>query len=373
MPSPAVSPTAPSDATELDYAVLEGLGAHRDALRSGDSSTVDGTLDRAARRPSERDLLIDLIAAEGLRTAASKVGRFWRQAVTDVEAVRRVGEHEAEVYERLTLPGGDRSMDVVTLLRRGEDDAWRVVTTQRAPADVLRARLLGGRQGALDATRVTQELHTRWGRVAELVMAEDGDGVLGHPDRDWVGAVQGVDGALEVALVPALDTATRREQMVWLSRCLVAIAQHVGAKQAWMPHAHKLIGVEQLEEIAEAPSPSSRALIIAWAGMARDAERVYTVGLRAFGLPELVASSRDWNGSPPARKVIAAVARSAVGGATQLVAGRALSVGAVRAVLSDAPRGPAPGSTYGRFGAVLMRPLRAATVTDSGVVRRLGD
>ncbi len=350
--------------------VLAALRRHRHALRVGDGAGVDRTLDHEARRPNERDLLIDLAAAEGVDSAARKLARFWRSAETQVQAVRVIAEREVEVYERVRLPDRHGDVDVATLLRRGRDGTWRVVVAQRAPSDGLSVRLPAP-SARLDDAEVTRALLGRWGCRTELIVSGE-DGVLREPERGWLAHVQRIDGGYEVTLEPAEDEDARHAQLVWLARSVAVLGHHLGARRLWVPAARKVVGVEAFEAIGAAAAPSSKSLLLVWTALHRDAPLLYTAGLSAFALPELVTDLTAWNDERTARRLLSATALAAAGGGQTLRVGYGYAVGTRRVVLAAGPRGPAAGRSFGRRGALAIRPLRAATVTRSGVVERVG-
>ena len=368
MPSGAPSARAAEPVREED--VLRALAHHRDALREGDAPAIEDTLARGARRPAERDLLVDLIAAEGAAPAAKKLARFWQKARTEPVCVRVITADEAEVYERLVLPGAAQELDVVTLLRRSEDGDFRVVVTQRAPADVLRAKIMT-KDATLDENVVTRDFTSRYGRSGELVLDDESSGVFGHPVQEWVASVATVDGGIDLALVPGPDPITRSAQLAWLARVVNVLARHVHAPRVAVPAASKIVGLEAFAAVADTDAISSRTLLIAWAGLHRNANLCYTLGLASFGLPEASAEFADWGGDESTtRKVVASAARSGVGGSLKLHHS-AVTIGGYRVVIEPGPRGPTPGRTFGRLGSVSLRPLRTATVTESGVVERV--
>ena len=126
-------PVGVRDATP-DEVVIE----FRDSLKRGDVLGVAALLDTEARRPAERDVLIDLSAAEGPEQAVRKLSRFWRDAESRATCTRIVSEAEAEVYETIEVPKLPTPIHSVTLLRR-RDEHWKVVFTVNAPD--TRARL----------------------------------------------------------------------------------------------------------------------------------------------------------------------------------------------------------------------------------------
>lgn len=135
------------------------------------------------------------------------------------------------------------------------------------------------------------------------------------------------------------------------------------------------MGLDALDLVAEADSPSSQSLLPAWAALHRDGSLLYTEGLANFGLPELVSEQNPWSATQTPRRIMAAAALAAVGGGVDLTAGEVFTLGDHRIFLTPGPRGPARGRTFGRQGAVAIPPLDAgpgsATLTKSGIVRRV--
>lgn len=359
-------------AAERRAQVLGALTRHRHALRAGDASGVGRTLDTRARRPRERDLLVDLVAAEGLELATRKLARFWRQAQTEVDAVRIVGPDEAEVYERLYPPHESRPLHVATVLRRGRDASWRVVTTQRSPADAVRLQIWPAEVPPLRDEAFTEAFSNRWGPSGELV-TDDGEGVLGHPTEGWIGALgwpQAPGGPFELALVGAPDPDVRTRQVCWLSRCATVVASLTGAELAYANAARKVVAVDVLGAIANAELPSARDLAGAWVALHRARDLVFSRGLATFALAEVVASPAVWGSASIARKVAAGAVRAGLSGAMGLAPGEIVQIVGQRVTVEPGPRGPSAHESFGRWGAIELVPLSGHTAR-SGVVRRL--
>lgn len=361
------------EATELRAEVLAAVTRHRHALRAGDASGVGRTLDAGARRPSERDLLVDLVSAEGLEHATRKVSRFWRSAQTEVEAVRMVGLDEAEVYEQLSISRRSGPIDTVTLLRRGRDGTWRVVTTQRAPADAVRVQIWPEAVHEIRDDAFTTHFERRFGPTGELVM-DEGEGVLGNPGERWIGALRAPDAPsrpFEIALIGDPDLDRRWRQVHWISRCAVVAAALLGASRVWVPAARKLVAVEALEAIAGPDLPAARHLASAWVALHRaPGEAVASKGLTTFALAEVMASAQAWKELGVARKVAAAAVHAALSGAIGLAPGEAVQIAGQRVAVEPGPRGPSKNDSFGRWGAVELVPLNDPG-GGSGVVRRV--
>lgn len=366
-------PSEPDDeARKRREEVVAAVTRHRHALRVGDASGVGRTLDAHARLPSERDLLVDLVAAEGLEPATRKLSRFWRGARSQVDAVRIVGPDEAEVYEQLWMPPRNSPIETVTLLRRGRDATWRIVTTQRAPADDVRVQIWPEAGTEVRDDSFTRAFHRRYGPDGELVM-DDHEGVLGHPAKEWVGAlrVPRTEGQpFELALVGDHDPEVRLTQVHWLSRCAVVVASLLGAERAYVPLARKLVSVESLEAVAQPEAPGARHVAAAWVALHRTGETLFSKGMSTFAHAEVVAHTHLWEEAGVARRVAGAAVHAGLSGAMDLVPGELVHIARRRVLVESGPRGPTSHDSFGRWGAVELVPL-SDTVGSSGVVRRV--
>jgi hypothetical protein len=349
----------PSSAERDAASCVQSLRA---ALRRADVESVQSVRWLAPRPPGERDLLSDLAAAEGLEVAVRRLGRFWRRADVKLERVRSIGPLEAEVYERLLLPG--ESLPIVSLVRRpSAESSWRVVCTNEAHDERL-TLWLPAMRGGVDDVAWSRAFAQRFGEGGELIM--DGlTGVLGDPDQGWLAHVRGPfrpgawpDGLtgeehlveLTALLVPDRDA--RLEQLAWVVQAATIFREHLGAAGAYLPSLGKLLPGEALERaVTEALRPDP--LLRLWARTHEADGHVVTSGLRVLGLPELEAPSALFGAAVATAHVVGQVGAKLIeGGSPEGLMATDLMVGdrTFRAV--PGRRGPRRGRSHGRWGAL---------------------
>jgi hypothetical protein len=354
-------PTLPGEGAEREAAVA--VEALRAALRKGDAETVQSVRWLAPRPPGERDLLSDLAAGEGLEHAVRRLSRFWRRAEARVERVRLVSALEAEVYERLGLPG--ESLPIVSLVRRAAIDApWRVVCTNEAHDERFTV-WLGSSSDDIDDVAWSRAFEARFGGGAELVM--DGiAGVLGAPDEAWLAHVRGPflplawppilpgEGGSLVELAAALTPQwePRGAQIEWLLRAAAVFLDELGGAAAYFPAHEKLVMARALDAAVRGELRPEQAMRM-WARIDDADGHVFTSGLRQLGLAE-VEAPRALMGDP---RATAALVRWL--GAKLIESSHDVLALGTELVLSDRTftivpgrRGPRRGKSYGRWGAL---------------------
>ncbi|MEM9189158.1 MAG: hypothetical protein AAGF12_08275 [Myxococcota bacterium] len=374
------------------------VAAFRASLRVGDVAGVTGRLAAVARRPAERDLLVDLLDAEGPQSAVERLQRFWCRTRSETVGLRSLGPISAEVYERVFVEGRDTPLEIVTLTRK-INGSWQVVSSQNAPDYRPRLLVIRGTEGSpLDDvafSRTWQEAH---GDTAELVMM-DGGGILGHPEKGWLGGVKGpapvgdvvpeaaleairdAEGEASVLFEVSADAAPEREEQIelltWLTQVSLSIAEHTGATHVYSPGADRLIPRTVLADGFSSSEPPLHKLATTWARLHRNDEGGYTQGLHHFHCPEVEYLLEDWGG-PGNSATADAAARCAISVATAFISGKLRgSVGtvvrasSVRCHLHESRRGSEPGLTYGRLGAVRLVPLERQPISQSGCVPKV--
>lgn len=364
--SPARTAT-PSDTPAPGAA--EAVRALRGALCNVDVEQVQRVRWLAPRPPGERDLLSDLAAAEGLAPALRRLSRFWRRVDARLERVRLVDDCEVEVYERLSVAG--ESLPIVSLVRREtKSSSWRVVCTNEAYDERFVIWTSCPADAVVDDVAWSRAFEERHGLTAELLM--DGPtGVLGSPAHGWLAQVRSPfvpsawppslpgedDGrVLEVATALTPDLASRHEQLDWILRATDVFAEQLGGLASFLPAHKKLVVRGALRRAAAGALEPDQAFAF-WAQAERLGGHVVTSGLRQLGLPEVEAPV-DAMPTPQATtrlvqwiatKLLSDDSGPPIPGTEVLARDRTFVIAAGR-------RGPRRGTSYGRWGAIALRP-----------------
>lgn len=347
--------------------VVERVEAFRAALIARDVDRMQALRWLAPRPPGERDLLSDMAAAEGIGHAIHELSRFWRRATIHLERVRIVDSHEAEVYERLSLPA--ESLPIVTVLRRESTDAaWKVVCTNEAYDERLVVWLPVAAAGVDDAglTNVLPE-------GSELLMDGD-DGVLAH-DRylvhvrgpvvptQWPAELPGqTPQLLELATALDADPGERRGQLRWLLACARAMLTELGGHAVYLKREKRVMMPQAIDAILRGIATPAQAVRF-WARVDVAESHVHTDGLRLLGLPEIEAEQSLLPSPARVRELVTWLAERVVKAEQMVAPGTEVSVGDRTLLVVGGRRGPRRGRSYGRCGAVRL-------VDAQGVVRR---
>ena len=313
------------------------------------------------RPPGERDLLSDFAAAVGLDEAVARLSRFWKRAEVAPVAVRTIDRVEAEVYERLTLP--NEILSIVSLVRREDPSAdWKVVCTSETDDDRFVFWIATPRE-TIDDVAWTREFQSR--ERGELLMTEETEGVLGHPDRGWLVNVRGPnvpakwpdvlpgEGGRIVELTSALSSSVpeRREQLRWVLRAARVFLDELEGQAALMPAYKKLVLSPALRAAAANQLTSSQAFRF-WARIDETHEYFHTTGLRQLGLPEVEAAKSLVGDRERTARLVRWLGASLVDPRRSPTMGTELFVGEHTFLLAPGRRGPRAGKTYGRWGAI---------------------
>lgn len=363
---------------DMDSAI-EALHQFRSALRAGETARVEALLHHGQPVDSESDLFAALRAEAGLPAAVAQLRRFWEAAKEERYAVRSVADHELEVYERITAPTLEGPLRSVTLMRRGENGAWRVVGTSNALDDRPRLFVYGSASGPqLDDVALSRRCVAADGPFAEVFM-DGAEGVLSHPQKAWVGSLRGPlpnsaqltlpslpDGFYEIAVEPDEGLGLRLEQLTWLCHVGIAAADAIGSTHVGVPGAERIIPRETLRHLlVRAPSEGgSRAttslpahrLATVWVkvhrqpGLAGEGY-VATRGLVHFGLPELEVRFSECDSAALLEQLTTATVSALTAGQLPTAAGCEFSLLGVRCRLEPGRRGVLPGHSYGPYGA----------------------
>lgn len=358
----STGPALPSEGAEREAVTV--VHALRSALRRADTDSVQAVRWLAPRPPGERDLLSDLAAAEGIEPAVRRLSRFWRSAEVRFERVRMVSGLEAEVYERLTLPG--ESVPIVTLVRRPALDApWRVVCTNEAHDERFTVWLGATRDQDIDDVAWTRAYDERFGGGAELLMT-DATGVLGSADHGWLAAVRGPfiplswprtlpgEGGALIELAAGLTPIgeQRRDQIDWLLRAAAVLLDHAGGAAAYFPAHDKLVMAGAVEAAVRGELRPDQAMRM-WARIDEVDGHVVTSGLRQLGLTE-VEAPRDLAGDAASTTALVRWLGSKLIESSEdlLALGTELVLSDRTFTIAPGRRGPRKGKSYGRWGAL---------------------
>jgi hypothetical protein len=363
----------------------------RRGLREGDVEAVREALAWDARPPWERDLLVDLTAAEGLESAVAKVRRFWAQTTSEIVVVRTLANGEAEVYEEIRPASGPETLHVATLLRLS-GRTWRVVHTFDVPGNVVQLVILRRPDAPpLDASGFTKHYQLQWGATAEML--DDGDEcVLGHPAEGWLARVRGPRpvtrlrtpitdlprGAdapsehLELSMAAETDRDALRRQMTWLARVAAELADYEGAPWIYVTRAEKRTATRMFAQtVGDADDPSARSIAASWVRLATRGNWTFTRGLSQLGQPEVELELDEWPDVSAARRLVGTVAMGLIDGYLRPEADVVIRAGGFRCRIEPGRRGPDPAKTYGPAGAITIRPAGRGKLARSGFHRRV--
>lgn len=344
----------------------------------------------------------------GPETAAD----FWAQATPQIEAVRLVAGGLAEVYEHVRHHRTATSLRLVSTVEHLQG-RWRLTDAREATDERLTAVLLRGAppEDEIDANAWTRAWQERYGQSAVLHL-EKGRGTLEHPVHGWKAIVRtgsGRDLARQMALsgpsaellekqpaatilslVPSIDARARTRQLQWIARavCLLGVRD---ASSVWVPSAAKAIPFSTWRSAAEGPLELA-SLSALWLRTQRQRGAWVTRGMTNFMLPEIEiwcaglslamvrallrdAAGRllrhhkermnlELDGCAAAVPAIGPRLYGADGTnarpidelTTAVALTEMFEVGEVQCVLGPGRQGPRPGESYGRWGALAIRP-----------------
>ena len=354
------TPSDPSDPAEREAAAA--VEALRVALRAADVNAVQAVRWLAPRPPGERDLLSDLAAAEGLERAVEQLSRFWRRAEVRLERVRVIGSLEAEVYERVHLPG--ESLPIASLVRRAAVGApWRVVCTNEAHDERFTIWIPSAKP-EIDDVAWSRAHEARFGPGAELIMDGLG-GVLGEPAYGWLANVRGPwaprhwpeqlpgEGGRVVELATALtpEVGDRRAQLQWILRAALIFLDQLGGAAAYLPSHEKLVLPQALEAALEDKLAPDQALRF-WARVEEIDGHFVTTGLRQLGLPEVEVEVALLGDRDATARLVRWLGAKLIDLGHLPAHGTELVAGDRSFVIVPGRRGPRRGRSYGRWGAL---------------------
>lgn len=351
--------------------------ALREALGEEDVDRVQSLRWLAPRPPGERDLFSDMAAAEGMRPAVRQIARFWRRARVQLERVRIVDDHEAEVYERLVMP--TESLPIVSLVRRQKlDDPWKVVCTNEA-YDERFVLWLPTTEEAVDDMRLIEALDEN-----TQILMDGADGVMARDDwlvhvrgpvvpARWPENLPGETGRvveLIAALAPA--PAERRAQLKWLLSGARAMLEPLGGHAVYLERERRALMPGAIEAIALGRA-NPRQSVQFWTRILEASGVVYTDGLRLLGLPEIEVPRDLFEDPTVAHELIEWLARTFVQAEEMPSLGTELSVGSASLLLWRGRRGPRRGRSYGRWGAIAVTPSSSVSTRGSRSRLRVPD
>lgn len=359
--------------------VIAAVQQLREALRGADGGAVGTLRSSRPRRPSERDLLSDLMDAEGVEEAARKLSRFWSKAEAEVEAVRWVDTEEAEVYERVGV--GSQVLQTVSVVRR-EQQGWRVAFTHETRDERLRV-WVPARHGTIDDSAWTRVFTERHGEAAQLVVDGPG-GVLGHPERGWLAELtgpfepsewpEGLPGEghalLQFELALSSEPEARIKQLQWALRIIDTFLDLQAGVAAYMPRDGKLLPAQAVRRaVTEGLSPDQVARM--WVSIRQEGRFFVTSGMRLLAMPELELERGALGDEESERRLLRDVATRIVKAGTRPQVNARLDAQTRTFELVRGRRGPVAGQTYGRWGALRVVEVDPTKRRGSGV--RLSD
>lgn len=361
---PGVSPAreAAEDGDPGMHGAAEAVRALRASLRESDVQGAQKVRWLAPRPPGERDLLSDMAAAEGLSNAVQRLAKFWRRAEVRLERVREIDPLEAEVYERLQVPG--ESLPIVSVVRRESEQAeWQVVCTNEAQ-DERFVLWVTTSADAIDDVAWTRAFVERHGAHGELLM-DGATGVLGHPDRGWLVHVRGPfvparwpdvlpgegGGVLELAtaLSPAQDE--RRLQTRWMLQAAEVFLSELRGEAAYCPGLEKLVMPQALAAAAAGRLSADQSFRF-WARLEESDGWFHSRGLRQLGLPEVEAPVDLLGDRERTRRLVRWLGASMLDARALPSLGTELVLDDESILLVGGRRGPRRGRSYGRWGAI---------------------
>jgi hypothetical protein len=347
----------------------------RDSLRRGDVLGVAALLDTEARRPAERDVLIDLSAAEGPERAVRKLSRFWRDAQATATCTRIVSEGEAEVYETIEVAKLRSAIHSVTLLRR-RDEQWKVVFTVNAPDTRARLELDAIADARLDGSRLLHGYSDRFGRELEIVSWSEDGGTIVHPAHEWTASIKRNPSSVEIAVDAAPDPPGSAQHLVWAARLALVAGSEVGSSLVSVTGAGRTLALDRLEEVFSATEPDVHQLASVWVRLHIEDEHsgrgfAATQGMWHFGLPEIEYVPSDWPDPSIAARMAIGIASALILGRMDPTLGTIVRAAGHRCRVVEARRGVKPTHTYGRFGAVRIRPTLRNPAARSGTQMRI--
>ncbi len=398
---------------ELDSSVCDEVAELVAAIRQAQAEGRPEQLRRMAHPVALQREQVHIARILGLPEKT----QLWSQLSAHVEAVRRVGEGLAEVYEHVRHHRSGTSMRLVAQVEHVKG-RWRMTDARDAIDERVMGVLLRGAppDDLLDAERWMRRWQRAYGPTAELIV-QGAHGVLTHPSEGWTASLRtgsgrdlarmlGMSGpsaellekqpaASVLSLVPMLDARKRTEQLRWMSRA-IALFGSDDASSVWVPSAAKAVPfatwASAVEGHLELP-----ALSALWLRTQRQRGAWITRGLGAFMLPEVEVAcaglsmltvrallreaagrllahhqariTRGLGACAPA--VLAAAPRlyrrTAEGPValplerleSTLDLGDSFVAGDVEAVLALGRQGPRPGESYGRWGSIALRTEQA--------------
>lgn len=378
---PHISHTPPRPVDGSAVGVIECVEEFRKAVVANDVDLAQSLRWLAPRPPGERDLLSDMAAATGIGPAIGQLAKFWRQAQVRTELVRGIDGHQAELYERLTLPND--SLPIVTLVRRDRTtDPWRVVCMQEA-SDERFVIWVAVHADEIDDVEVSLALPIDNG--GQLIV-DNGVGVLGHEERSWLAHVRGPfvpdrwpeslpgEGGRIVELSSGLssDPKDRSDQLDWLLGTVRVFTETLDGAAAYMVPLKRVLMPAAIDAIVTGQASPSQALRF-WANIEEGEGFVHTDGLRLLGLPEVEMRTDLFVDPALSRDLTTWLAEVYVSSRQLLALGTELVVGDESRILVAGRRGPRRGKSYGRAGAVRVAELSEFHVRGSRSRMRVPD
>lgn len=336
----------------MSVAGRQVMADYRRALRHGDIDAAVGAIE-----PSR--------VKETLRDELARQHRFWRDATVRQEHERAVTDDVLEIYEHVRHPCSARLFRVVSLLRRQADGGWRLVETRDTPDEqivahvpcmdsILRADALRLDEPVDLTVQGPHRGSVLWldGCLAGLSIAPAREVLRGPLERIAIASK-----APRVLTLRMMLVGDRAERCHLLARFALAISTLVEERGPWVhiaPTDRVLHRAQVRDQARAAAGGDADALTGFHVRYQTRAGIACTRGLCLFGLPEVEMSLVHVRRTPGALREMAR-GMLALGDAPPL--GAVVELLGMRFRVRRGRRGPAPGDTYGRWGAIRLSRL----------------
>lgn len=349
------------------------VAEHRAALASGDAAIVERTLDLHTYGAGPRGLLSRIAGTESIPAAVHRLAPFFRDAKFTIEAARLLADDEVEIYEAMRHASLPRPMRTVSLVRR-RGGFWRVVTTADAPDEQLKVCLLlpagprdipkGSLAGATSALEVEAEpveggailVDELLGYQATVHVKDPFDANIDATLPEVADLVAASAAIAVVTMVPSTVARERVHDLSWVGLAAARLAEAMKVERLLLPRCDRVLTAGELAG-ACAEGADAKQLATAWVHFRVGEGWLGTRGMAHFMKPEIEVKLADFNDHEAAARVVATTAGKVLSGRLDLAPGSSIDADGTYWVLLGR-RGPVPGGTYGRWGAVTLMPRR---------------
>lgn len=350
------------------------VAEHRAALASGDATIVERTLDLHTYGAGPRGLLSRLAGSESIPAAVHKLAPFFRKAKFTIEAARLLADDEVEIYEAMSHASLARPMRTVSLVRR-RGGFWRVVTTADAPDEQIKVCLLlpagprdipkGSLAGAASALEVEAEPLDGGALLVDELLGYQATVHVKDPFEAGIDATLPEVGDLVAAsaaiavvtMIPSTVSRERVHDLAWVGSAAACLAEAMKVERLLLPRCDRVLTAQELAEACQENADAKR-LATAWVHFKVGEGWLGTRGMAHFMKPEIEVKLADFADPQAAARVVATTAGKVLTGGLDLAPGSSVEGDGGRYWVLLGRRGPVPGDTYGRWGAVTLMPRR---------------